>query len=303
MTWATFASVAFAIIAIKMWKEPTDIINFDISQPHFNFWAGTAAALVTALLILFMADLYRLRQEGRAQARELPGRALRIAAAFRTSRYSASISRHFSTRLIPAIFASLLLFSLFSILNSVAFSFLEAGGWICTQHGAPFKKIGAGVEFRFFINDGCNASGLFLRRGYRYRIGVTDVETTEGVAVSDWRAGAVKLSGLPVLPFHKIHRELSTGSLVKFSLLMPLRRILSEEWFTVIVRVGMSGDQQYPLSSTHKRVIEPKRDGELFVYTNSPVIGLPIVWNWFYRGNVGFAGIKLEVLSTSEGQD
>jgi hypothetical protein len=78
--------------------------------------------------------------------------------------------------------------------------------------------------------------------------------------------------------------------------MIPFRRILAEDWLTIIVRVGSSGNQEYSLGSRRWLEIGPTRDGELFVYTNSPVLGLPIIWNRFYAGNKGTVALQVEVV-------
>ena len=90
---------------------------------------------------------------------------------------------------------------------------------------------------------------------------------------------------------------------------MPWRRTLSEPWFKPIARIGSTGGDEYPLTSVHrvsrddlKRQLvaefQARTKGELFLYVNDAVVGLPGLADTFYvrkRGrNSGRAEIKVE---------
>jgi hypothetical protein len=63
-------------------------------------------------------------------------------------------------------------------------------------------------------------------------------------------------------------------------LLIPFRRILSAELFVVIARVGGRGNDEHFVDE--KVTFSPKFPGELFLFANNEVIGIPGLYDLFY---------------------
>lgn len=98
------------------------------------------------------------------------------------------------------------------------------------------------------------------------------------------------MGGQPVsrLPWHKATAMIA---------LYPLRRTLDRGWYSAILRVGSTGSEEdfldhnppaqsdamlldrrpeaIPKEEKLGEVFTPKRDGELYVYVNKPVLGWP----------------------------
>src|SRR5829696_2336115 len=78
--------------------------------------------------------------------------------------------------------------------------------------------------------------------------------------------------------------------------LLPLRRRLSDGWFVPIARVHSNYpfyyDKEYVL---HGRVTDifPEQPGELFLFINEAVLGLPCCYDYFYRDNRGNAKVTI----------
>jgi hypothetical protein len=97
---------------------------------------------------------------------------------------------------------------------------------------------------------------------------------------------------------------------------LPLRRTLTQPWFKPIARIGSTGNDEYPLDSVRRvgrdvlrrelvAELTARTTGELFLYVNDAVIGLPGIADSFYVGrwkagrNVGTAKIKVETVTSS----
>ena len=85
---------------------------------------------------------------------------------------------------------------------------------------------------------------------------------------------------------------------------VPLRRELTRPWFRVVARIGPTGGEESFLDPDAIRVkaapsqdpetryvisekIKATRNGELFLFVNDAVIGLPYLYDVFYRNNKG----------------
>ncbi|KRR25254.1 hypothetical protein CQ14_09560 [Bradyrhizobium lablabi] len=105
------------------------------------------------------------------------------------------------------------------------------------------------------------------------------------------------------------------------TLLFPFRRSLDRPWANIILRIGSMGNEEDFLDrappkqsddfqtreteftvpdkpETLAEELKPKRDGELFVYLNKPVLGLWGYQSWLSEliGNTGRAKITIEKL-------
>jgi len=98
-------------------------------------------------------------------------------------------------------------------------------------------------------------------------------------------------------------RSTETGSLLMDPLMiaaMPLRRDWFRPWFEVVVRIGGRGGEEAFIDADPKDqwVIDSPftatRDGELFIFVNAPVIGIPGLYDYFYRFNQGQATVTLK---------
>ncbi|HWL92040.1 MAG TPA: DUF2235 domain-containing protein, partial [Phycisphaerae bacterium] len=89
---------------------------------------------------------------------------------------------------------------------------------------------------------------------------------------------------------------------------VPLRRVFLRPWFRIVGRVGAQGTDEYfmdpdkptgtgPEKSTQiSPAFRVRRDGELFLYVNDAVIGLPSIASFFYGGNEGEATVTVRHL-------
>jgi hypothetical protein len=81
---------------------------------------------------------------------------------------------------------------------------------------------------------------------------------------------------------------------------VPYKRLIWSNWFATILRVGGPGLEEHLLdlkpgaNGEWTTTFEPRSDGEVFLYVNDTAIGLPWIYDLFYRlNNHGTAEIKL----------
>jgi hypothetical protein len=132
----------------------------------------------------------------------------------------------------------------------------------------------------FATNELCQSMGVYLERGARYHI---TFESTQ--SFSD---GGIKAS-------HGFQSS-DPGSYLQMATMfaaIPLRRALTQPWFRIVARFGAQGGEETFLvpDPTDRylinEIIRAPRDGELFLFVNDAVIGIPGLYGRFYQNNQG----------------
>jgi hypothetical protein len=84
-----------------------------------------------------------------------------------------------------------------------------------------------------------------------------------------------------------------------------LRRIMFRPWFRLIARIGETGVDEYfldpiPVPQTtpqaYRAMFTAQRGGELFLYVNDAVIGLPWVNDHYFKRNAGTAKVTVRLM-------
>ncbi len=197
------------------------------------------------------------------------------------------------------ITVAVLLLVLPAILDRGAFQVGSVFGAVCKGHGNSVPALTKPEVFTMSTANPCNASGFALERGRYYD---ADIEIAD-----DWfdKDHPADLGGLQ---WH----ELSGGAQAFYTLVAPAwRRVLSEEWFKPIFRVGLGGLTEFPAEPmTPFSTRDPRRkihmrfkspgDGELFVFVNDaysgilPIGGIDRGWiRHTYDNNKGTAKINI----------
>ncbi len=214
----------------------------------------------------------------------------------------------FKYGLAPILSALALTALAFGFLNHYAFNIRDSFGAFCTPtagldiddrngfgpSGPKQIIFDIGPRANNPPNNLCISTGVFLKTNQSYTIGVyrepqgTDSNPKEGVWTF-WGEDSF-MGGQPVsrLPWYKA---------MAMTALYPLRRTLDRGWYSVILRVGSTGSEEdfldhnppaqsdamsldrtpKPIPKEEKlgEVFTPKRDGELYVYVNQPMLGWP----------------------------
>jgi hypothetical protein len=81
---------------------------------------------------------------------------------------------------------------------------------------------------------------------------------------------------------------------------IPLRRELTRPWFRIVARFGSKGGEETFLDpdpdskdGSIAEVIQATRDGELYLFVNDAVVGIPGLYDYFYGNNHGTAEVTI----------
>ena len=158
-------------------------------------------------------------------------------------------------------------------LNRVLFSVHECCEALCQPTAAPAVLDGE-ESFAFSIGNSCFATQITLEGGRQYRFEVARTEWFDG----KYESGADGFFAWKLLPF------------------VPLRRHVTEPWLKLMGRVGPTGEA-FAIGSGPLRY-RAESDGELFLYVNDAVLGLPgdgraLPYRWPKGRNEGTAIVKV----------
>ena len=121
----------------------------------------------------------------------------------------------------------------------------------------------------------CNATGVKVTEGETYRIRL--------IVGEPWK-DAKSITDPNGFDNHRAVWTQLPGA--------PYRRLIWSNWFATILRVGGPGLEEHVLRSCGSRnagawttTFEPRSSGEVFLYVNDTVLGLPWIYDLFYRNN------------------
>jgi uncharacterized protein (DUF2235 family) len=126
----------------------------------------------------------------------------------------------------------------------------------------------------------CQSMGVWLERNGKYLIKFDSTDSFR-----DGRVDGIDASE----GFYSLDSKLSWRQKALFVAAVPLRRELIRPWFRVVARIGGQGGEEFFLDPdfTDKFLIDETitatRDGELFLFVNDAVIGLPGFDGYFYK--------------------
>ena len=134
----------------------------------------------------------------------------------------------------------------------------------------------------FKTSDLCKPTGIHLDNGGRYTVKVEPIRRGPGTMPAFWfRIGGFSPTDQPVWKQR-----------IKLGFAVPLRRELTKDWFRIVLRYGdVGGEEAFldpdPDDAVSKLPSGPTREGELFIFVNDAVIGIPGLYDYFYRNNQG----------------
>ena len=124
--------------------------------------------------------------------------------------------------------------------------------------------------------------------GARYYIRVDKLE--------DWSNGKFPI---PMGGFSTKEYETATWTArLYLTLFLPLRRELFEDWFRIVLRYGRTGGEETtmepdPTDPLTQDNIKPTREGQLYVFVNDAVFGIPGFYDGLYKDNKGTAQLTV----------
>jgi hypothetical protein len=160
----------------------------------------------------------------------------------------------------------------------------DVAGWVCKEDGKAIGvEKGAPAVANFATSNLCNKTGISVDGNARYEITVTADPTPP------WSDGGVpsKLGGFYTTDAPHWYQRLA------LMLGVPLRRELTRPWFRLVLRYGGVGGEEVFLDPDREKgtidkvAIRPTRSGELFIFVNDAVIGIPGLYDVFYWNNKG----------------
>jgi uncharacterized protein (DUF2235 family) len=263
----------------------------------------TGGIIAVALLMLLgsslsakINDRMRILWRDRASPEPLSGLPHNLIYAFRTSLVYQTILRVMKRHVLPLFLAIVMVWFAATLVSHFLFNAADSMGAFC--NGTPMENltpVNTGVDQlgkSFETKAICAPTGLKVFAGRSYQITIAVTEPWEDAGRTATPAG-----------FRTSTVELANRW--KFRTAIFLRRILFRPWYRIIARVGEAGVDEYfldpiPLPNTtpqaYKATFKASRSGELFLYVNDAVIGLPWVSDAFYSNNGGNATVKVKLL-------
>ena len=194
--------------------------------------------------------------------------------------------------IVPLISAVLLVYMGLAAAGQLAFRIEDTAGVYCRGSSTTTLATERTVA-SFDASSICWPTGIELQEGRRYTITLRNP--------IDWldHPSPPKLSGSEISQVSKIAPR------VGMFLALPLRRVLDRPWFRPIARIGSEGADEYPLDPPQSALVDgdaespgelkvqikARRDGELFLYVNDAVFGIPALARWLYKNNRGCAQV------------
>lgn len=188
---------------------------------------------------------------------------------------------------------------MFWLFSWLAFGTANTLGLVCKATGEiDLKNVAAAAAnakpIVMATSNPCNATGVKVTEGRTYQITLT---VEEGWIDKKPFAD----DGITTNPNGFDRHEASWIQ----SLGAPYRRLVWSNWFATIVRVGSPGLEEHALhfnqnGNAWTADFTPRSSGEVFLYVNDAVIGLPWLYDRFYKNNGGTAEVRLELESSQK---
>jgi hypothetical protein len=272
-----------------------------IAAPWLNGYARSPITFAVLLLILvaftvtgmrlaarIKSDMGAIWQESVVSGLVVAGDPRNWIYRLRTSEPYVAAKKHWKFQVGPAVSVIFFVYAGLMLINHLAYIGLDDAGFVCAESPAPSKMIkGETRTFSFNASSVCYATGVSLENGGRYAITIKsrephwydrDIETSP--------AGFSSLDA-PTL-----------GQKMEMVLELPMRRELIRPWFRLVARTGAVGGEESFLDPDPKdhsidEVMRATRDGELFLFVNDVVLGIPGLEGVFYSNNRGTADVTI----------
>lgn len=214
---------------------------------------------------------------------------------FRNLRIYRWVIRVGRRHVLPAFFALAIVWIVATALSHLVFNIADSAGAFCAGSAkAELKAVNLGIPQPakdFSTDTFCAPTGLTVRAGYLYEIVV--------MIDAPWADDKI-----PTTPVGFRTSTLEGVQEWAFRSAILLRRVLFRPWFRLIARIGETGVDEYFLDPVKVRgntpvsfrdTIRAQRSGELFLYVNDAVIGLPWIYSSFYGPDNNRGSAKVTV--------
>ena len=206
----------------------------------------------------------------------------------RTSGPYVAAKKHWKFQVGPAVSVIFFVYAGLMLVNHLAYIVLDDAGFVCTESPGPgTMRKGETRNLSFDASSVCHATGILLENGGRYAITIKSREP-------HWYDRDIETSpaGFSSLDAPTFAQKIAMVFAV------PMRRELIRPWFRVVARTGALGGEESFLDPDPKdhsidEVLRATRDGELFLFVNDAVLGVPGLEGVFYSNNVGSADVTI----------
>jgi len=200
-----------------------------------------------------------------------------------------------------------LMAAIVTLVNRVLFAAFDATGQVCVaSQNPPARPVTGNAKTSFETRTLCKATGLAVERNKSYRITLVVTDPWEDGHRFD-QPDPERAKGIETGP-QGFGTEKMTSAMW---LGLPIRRLVGSNWFATVIRIGNRGfgeivpsyerrespGCQCPATTSYTATFRARKSGELFVYVNDAVIGVPGYFDYFYTlNNKGKADLTLELL-------
>jgi hypothetical protein len=269
-------------------------------------WAGShlAARIQSQMGIYWRNSL--------ANALTNPGTPDDLIYRLRTNRVALAIYGTLKKYIAPALFALLFVYLGLTLTSHVLFNIQDDAGLVCQERPVVYGLIATNSD-RVGVTD---YNGLVtLRPNETVRIN-GELPTFETKKLCQSMGVWLERNGKYLIKFdstENFYDDTIPASMGFYSLdppswwtkalmvsAVPLRRELIRPWFRVVAKIGGRGGEEFFLdpdtTDTHliDEVITATRDGELFLFVNDAVIGIPGLYDHFYGNNQGSTKVTIK---------
>ncbi|MDK1376437.1 MULTISPECIES: DUF2235 domain-containing protein [unclassified Sinorhizobium] len=219
---------------------------------------------------------------------------LRFARFVRTNPKLVAIYNSLREHIFPALSLTATGLAALFLINKAFFDVASAAGAFCAQDNPPGERaevIGAAPD-SFDPTSICWDTHLILLKGERYRI-TLDIPPGSSLKDDSLRSGA---AGMKI-------------SSIAQAAGVPLRRWWGQPYFQLVARIGSHGSDEQAVTpirlpdeapeniSRAAFLFTPRETGRLYLYLNDAALGIPGLYDLFYRNNRGAAQVIVENVS------
>lgn len=206
----------------------------------------------------------------------------------RTNRLYLAAKRFWRFQLGPTISAIFFVYVGLLLINHLSYIALDDAGLVCRETGTA-SKMERGETRRVLFDSAsiCSTTGVLLEEGGRYAISVRAREP-------HWYDRNIETDPAG---FYSLDAPTVWQKAIMI-LALPMRRELIRPWFRMVARSGSVGGEESFLDPDPKdhsidEVLRATRDGQLFLFVNDAVLGIPGLEGAFYSNNVGTAEVTI----------
>lgn len=229
----------------------------------------------------------------------------------------------------PFIFAVLFVYLGVTFASHLLFNVQDAAGWVCQERQVEYQRdarhpnrvsvkdykglvnLDPGKTHEvpeFKTNELCQSTGVWLERNGRYRVTFDSTDSFRDGHSIDGSEGfySTHPTVIAAPPADGSPGAAPLGQRLALIAGVPLRRELIRPWFRVVARIGGKGSEENFLDPDFSdkylvnETIRAPRDGELFLFVNDAVIGIPGLYDLFYKNNEGATRVTIKRLGASE---